>query len=118
MGGLLHDARGFLHLVDRQIGAAGEVDEDALGALDRGVVEERTGDRLLGGIERAVLAVADAGAHHGHAHAGHDRADVGEVEVDEAGDEDQVGDPLHGLLQHAVGHAERLQQRRAAIDHR
>src|SRR5437879_3362976 len=34
---LLHDARGLLHLVDREIGAAGEVDEDALGAVDRRV---------------------------------------------------------------------------------
>ena len=50
----------------------------------RGVVEQRAGHRLLGGVERAVLAVAHAGAHHRHAHAGHDRAHVGEVEVDEA----------------------------------
>jgi hypothetical protein len=33
----------------------------------------------------------------------HDRADVGEVDVDEAGDGDQVADALHRLEQHLVG---------------
>ena len=112
---LLHDARGLLHLVDREIVAAGEVDEDALGAVDGRVVEQRARDRLLRSVEGAVGAPAHAGAHHGHAHARHDRADIGEVEVDEAGHEDEVGDALHRLLEHGVGHAERLEQRRAAI---
>src|SRR3989442_10090470 len=57
VGRLLDDARRLLDLVQRQVGAAGEVDQDALGALDGGVVEQRTGDRLLGGVDRAMLAV-------------------------------------------------------------
>src|SRR5207245_9692094 len=48
VSGLVHDARGFLHLVDREIGAAGEVDEDAMGALDRAVAGGRAGRRRLG----------------------------------------------------------------------
>jgi hypothetical protein len=39
----------------------------------------------------AVLAARDGGAHQRHAHLGHDRADVVEVEVDEAVDGDEVG---------------------------
>ena len=35
----------------------------------------------------------------------------------EARHEDQVGDALHGLLQHGVGDLERFEQRRAAIHH-
>ena len=115
MRGLLHDAGGLFHLVDREVVSAGEVDEDALGALDGRVVQQRARDRLLRGIERAVGALTHAGAHHGHAHARHDRAHVGEVEVDEAGDEDEVGDALHRLLQDGVRHPKRLQQRRAAV---
>ena len=71
-------------------------------------------DRALRRLHRAVLALADAGAHHGLAHALHDRAHVGEVEVDLAGHGDDVADALHGLAQHVVGHAEGLGDRRVA----
>ena len=47
-------------------------------------------DGLVGRLGRPVLARGDARAHEGHAHALHDRLDVGEVEVDEAGPGDQV----------------------------
>ena len=43
-------------------------------------------------------------------------ADVGEVEVDQAGHRDQVGDPLHALAEDVVGLAERLADRLAALD--
>ncbi len=46
----------------------------------------------------------------------HDRAHVGEVEVDQAGDRDQVGDALHALAQHVVGLAERVEHRGASLD--
>src|SRR5438309_11199425 len=52
--GLLNDAGGLFHLVDREVVSTGEVDEDALGALDGRVVQQRARDRLLRGIERAV----------------------------------------------------------------
>ena len=58
----------------------------------------------------------DAGAHERHAHAVHDRLHVGEVEVDLAGDGDEVGDALHRLAQDVVGDLERLVERRAALD--
>ena len=47
--------------------------------------------------------VAGAGAHDREAHPRHDRLHVGEVEVDHAGHEDQVGDALDRLAQHVVG---------------
>ena len=49
-----------------------------------------------------------AGAHHRLAHFAHHRADVGEVEVDEAGHDHQVGDSANALLEHLVGHLERF----------
>ena len=63
-----------------------------------------------------VVAVADAGAHHGDAHAGHDRLHVGEIEVDQAGQQDEVRDALDGLAQHVVDGGERVEQRRLAVD--
>ena len=71
-------------------------------------------DRALGRLDGAVLALADAGAHHRLAHALHDRAHVGEVEVDLAGHGDDVADALHGLAQDVVRHPERLRDRRVA----
>ena len=63
-------------------------------------------DGLLSGVEGAVFARGDADAHHGRARVLHDGADVGEVEVDEAGDGDEVGDALDALAQRVVGDAE------------
>src|SRR5678816_2357652 len=62
VSGFLDDARRLLDLVDGQVRAPGEVDEDAPGALDRGVVEQRARHRLLRGVDRAVLAPARTGA--------------------------------------------------------
>ena len=115
---LVHDLRCLVDLVDRQIGAAGEVDEHASRAGDRRVVEQRARDGLLRGVDRAILSAPDTRAHHRHAHARHDRANVGEIQVDEPGDQDEIRDALHRLLQHRVGHAERIAERRAALDGR
>jgi len=48
----------------------------------------------------------------------HDRPHVGEVEVDEAGNRDQVGDALNDLAQDVVGLPERVEDRRAPLDDR
>ena len=70
------------------------------------------------GLGGAVLARGGADAHERRAGVVHDRADVGEVEVDEAGDRDQVGDALDALAQDVVGLAERVEDRSAALDDR
>ena len=46
----------------------------------------------------------------------HDRAHVGEVQIDEAGHGDEVGDALHALPQDVVGVLERLDDARVALD--
>jgi hypothetical protein len=48
---------------------------------------------------------------------GHDRPHVGEVEVDDAGHRDQVGDALHALAEDVVGYPKRLDDRRPLLDH-
>src|SRR5690606_20171013 len=97
---------GLVHLEQLHVFAADDRDDDALGAGHRYAVEQRVGDGAFGGFERAVVALAFAGAHHRLAHLAHDRANVGEVEVDEARHDHQVGDRAHALLQHFVGELE------------
>ena len=72
----------------------------------------------LRGVDGAGVAFADAGAHDGEAHAGHDRLHVREVEVDHAGHDDQVGDALDGLTQHVIRGGECVGEWCAAIDGR
>src|SRR5690606_42004351 len=47
----------------------------------------------------------------------YDGADVGEVDVDQARADDQVGDALHRAEQHVVGGAEGLDHGRIATQH-
>jgi len=58
--GLLNDARRFVDLMQREAGAAGNVDEDALRALDGVVFEKRAGDGAVGGIPARLVPVATA----------------------------------------------------------
>ena len=70
--------------------------------------EQRTRDRGLRGLERASIALGDAGSHDRIAHARHDAADIGKVEIDQAGNGDQIADPLRRLVENIVRHAEKL----------
>ena len=70
-------------LEQAEVRGAGDVEQDALGAGDVDL-EQRAGDRLAGGLDRAVLAGRPADAHQRRAGVLHDRPDVGEVEVDQA----------------------------------
>ena len=70
------------------------------------------------GRDRALLAGRHADPEQRLAGVAHDRAHVREVEVDQAGQRDQVGDALHALAQHVVGDAERVHHRGALLEHR
>ncbi len=98
--------RRLVDLEQLHVLAADDRDDDALGAGHRDAVEQRVGDGAFGGFERAVLALALAGAHHRLAHLAHHRAHVGEVQIDEARHDHQIGDRAHALLQHFVGELE------------
>jgi hypothetical protein len=60
----------------------------------------------FGRRDGAVVAGRLAGAHHRLAHLAHHRADVGEVEVDQARHHHQVGDAAHAGIEHLVRHLE------------
>ena len=79
-------------------------------------LEERAGDRLLGGLDRPVLAGRPADPHERRPGVVHDRLHVGEVEVDQPGDRDDVADPLDALAQDVVDDAEGVEDRRVLLD--
>ena len=109
--------RGVVHLEEPQVLATGDVQQDPGRAIDR-LLQQGRGDRGLGGLGAAILAGGVADAHQRRAGVVHDRADVGEVEIDKAGNGDQVGDALDALPQHVVGLAEGVEHRGAALDDR
>ena len=115
VGGAADDLRRLVDLEQPEVVAAGDVEQDAAGALDAGL-EQRRADRRLRRLDGAVLAAGHADAHQRRAGVLHDGAHVGEVEVDEAGHRDEVGDALHALAQHVVGDLEGLDDRRAPLD--
>src|SRR6478672_11931335 len=110
-----HDLGRFVDLEQADVGARGDVQEDSGRTLDRRL-EQRRGDGDPGSLGRAVLAGGAPDPHQRRARLAHDRPHVGEVEVDEAGDGDQVGDPLHALSEHVVGEPKCLDHRRLALD--
>src|ERR1700737_2996679 len=97
----------LLDLLQGDVLAGGDVEEDALGAVDRRL-EQRAGNRLLGGVLGPGVAGAVADANQRLTGVLHDRLDVGEVEVDDARLGDQVGDALDALAEDVVRHAECL----------
>ena len=99
---------GLVDLEQAEVRTALDGQEHAVRAVDARL-EQRARDGHLGRRDRAVVAARGAGAHQRRAGAGHDRLDVGEVQVDQPGRGDQVGDPLDTGEQHLVRGLERVQ---------
>ena len=93
--------------------AGRDVDENALGALDGSVVQQGTAHRAGGGRYRPIRPFPQAGPHQSQSSAAHDGLDIGEVQIDEPGHIDEVGDSLNRLAEDVVGIGEGVGQRRA-----
>src|SRR5437667_4306178 len=74
---------GLVDLVERQIVAAGDREQDALRTQDL-LVDQRRAERPLGGLARTVLARREADSHQGGSGLLHDRPHVREIQIDEA----------------------------------
>ena len=109
------DLRRLVHLEQPDIGTARDVEENPGRTVERRL-EERRGDGRVGRVCGARVARRGSDSHQRRAGVAHDRADVGEVEVDEPGHGDQVGDALHPLAQDVVGDPERLGHGRLLVD--
>ena len=115
VSGLLDDGRRLVDLEQGQVGPAGDIEQDAAGAID-GDVQQLAGDSLLGRHAGASSPLPHAHRHQRRPAFRHDRAHVGEVQVDQAGHGDQLGDALHALAQHIIRHAESILQVSALVD--
>src|SRR6266851_437018 len=111
-----HDLGRLLHLLQGYVLAGGDVEQDALGAVDRRF-QQRAGDGLLGGVLGARVAGPVTDAHERLAGVLHDRLHVGEVEVDDARLRNEVGDALDALAEHVVRHPEGFLERRFGARH-
>ena len=117
VGGRGDDLRRLVDLEQAEVAATGDVEQDAGGAL-HGLLEQRRGDRLLGRLSRATLSGGVPDADECGAGVLHDGADVGEVQVDQSRDRDQVGDALDALPEDVVGLAEGVDDARPPLDYR
>ena len=115
--GLGDDLGGVLDLEHCQVLAAGDREQDALGSGDRNIEEWRI-DGGAGGFDGAILADGRADAHEGRAGILHDRTDVREVDVDQAGRSDEIRYALDGMAQDVVAHGEGVLDGRALVDGR
>ena len=106
----LHEHGGRLDIVEPHFLGAGDVDEHAARAVDRGL-HQRAGNGHLRGILRLVLAGGTAHAHVRETGALHNGGHVGKVEVDEAGVLDELGNAAHGLDENVVRDLESVGQR-------
>src|SRR3989442_389172 len=106
----LDDLGDLLGLGDAHVVPACDVHEGSGRGADVDVDQGRI-DRLFDRLLRTVVPVGLAQADHGHPAALHDRLDVVEVQVDEAGLRDDLRDPLDRAHQHIVRDLERRIQR-------
>jgi hypothetical protein len=102
VGAVLDDPVRLVDLGEGEALASGEVDEDLLGPVDGHPLEERATDGHLGGVHGAVAPRGAAHAHERQALVGEHPAGVGEVDVDEARDQDEVGDRLDRVQEHRI----------------
>ena len=108
---------GFIDLEQRQVLAAGDRNKQTPRTAHRRIVDQRVCDRSFGGGHGAFLAGGFAGAHHGLAHLFHHRANVGEVEIDQAFLDHQIGDAGNARIEHLVGHRERIGEGGLLVGH-
>ena len=109
MSALGDHAGSGLDILQTNVGAGGDVDDDAARTGDAGL-QQRAGDGSLGGVLGLAGTLGNTDTHVGKAGVLHDGADVREVEVDEGRDVDQAGDALNALTQHIVGGLEGVHQ--------
>ena len=104
-------------LVQGQVVAAGDVDEERPDLVEGHALQQGIAHGGAGGLDGPELALGLADAHQRPAHVLDHDAHVGEVEVDQAGADDEVGHRPHAVAQDPVGQSEGLGDGGLAVDH-
>ena len=89
MSALGDEASSGLDILQADIGAGGDVDDHAVCTGNAGL-QQRRGDRSLGGVLCLACTLGAAHAHVGVTGILHNGAHIGEVQVDEGGHIDQA----------------------------
>ena len=94
--------------MDAQVLGTGDGEQHARGTID-GALEQRAGDGLLGSVDGTGIPRRGTDTHHGGTGLLHDGLNIGEVQVDDTGDGDEVGDALGALGKDTIGNREGLE---------
>lgn len=92
---------GVVRFADAEVRPRADVDEEPLGALDARFQQRAVG-RGFRRQPRALIAYPFAEAHQSDPRVLHDCPDVGEVDIDEPWEENDIADALHALAQDVV----------------
>ena len=114
--GLLDELGSSRDLEQPKIRAARDRQQHPVGTVDARL-QQRGGDRHLRRGAGPVLAPGGSDAHQGGTRLAHDRFDVREVEVDQAGGGDQVRDAGNTLHQHLVRLLEGVEDGHLVVGH-
>jgi len=114
VGGFLDDGGSLIDIEQRQVRATGHIEQDAASAVN-GDVQQLAGDGHLGRNPGFVFTAGMTHSHQGRAAFGHDRLDIGKIQVDQTGDGDQFGNALDALAQHIISNAEGILQAGALV---
>ena len=114
---ILDVIRDFRDLIHQDfLGTESDVQQDEVRARNVFVIQERRFECLGDGLVCAAFAGSFAGAHDGAATVLHDRVDVIHVDVDIAGQGDDLGDAFSGGAEDVVGVGESLADGQVAVE--
>ena len=114
MYGFLHQSCRVIDLEDAEVRPPLDREQNAVGPVDARF-EERGGHGEFCCLDGSVGTARGSDPHEGGTCTLHHRLHVGEVEVDEAGGGDEVGDALYAGEEHLVGGGERFEEADAPI---
>ncbi|MNC94123.1 hypothetical protein D3C83_108990 [compost metagenome] len=86
----MDDAGRFVHLDEAEVRSARDVHENPLRSGNGNAFEQRTRNGRVCGFDGTILTGSNTGSHQRIAHFTHDCAHIGEIDVDETGNRDDL----------------------------
>src|SRR5262245_14277688 len=104
----MNDVGRLTYLVQQEVMSSCDIHKDASSSLNRSLFQETAGNGFLGCLDSSALTGSSAGAHQRHTHSVHNGLHIGKVQIDQPGNNDQIGNALNGLSQDVVGDPESI----------
>ena len=112
-----YDIRRFVDLEHGHIARSGNIEEHALGAVNR-QIEKRTVDRRFRRLNRPIIPGSNTDTHKSAPAVFHNGAHIGKVDIHDTGLRYEIRNSLHALPKHIVYNTKRIDECRLAIDNR